>query len=1175
MPSWIVPSDAHQTLDSGHTTDHNHIADDLTLVNTAVPAVSGGLPGVTAATRYVGGTASGAPQTGTFQAGDFFPDQAGGFWLFDGSSVPGAWKPLTPAGVAPSSMLVPMYIYPSPLTSWTTVNGYAPTVKYVVANASSGPGTTVDANYATAIANAQAAGVTVLGYVDTDYGAVSAATVEANIGLWQSLYGVTSVFFDRAATSSGEESYYATVCGYVTGKKVLNHGTIPAQGYAALADVLIVFENAFSSWSSFSPPSWFGQYPPSKFACFVYDAVGAGVMASVVTQAQQYGIGNIYVTDEDDDDFDALPTYLAAEVAQLKVPLSGYAAKGATLLMVLPTGDTAGADDVSAVNALIAAASTAGGGTVKGAPGSTFYFNAPFVLRSNVKLDMAGCEMNEVAGANCNMLSNAAVTAAFTGTGSMTSGGNTLTTSLATSDAVAGQSVYVAGGANGGANVLCGLVGTVNSGAGTLTIVDFYGNAVNAAANVSSGAVSLYSRDKNIAVTGGTWNRGNNGFNSSGSPLNCTTNLKRIDGLDVGDITFTCTSDSTHRGYNIHYGDCTNFSFRNITISAPTAVYNTDGINGHGPLAFGKIANIFGTCGDDLVSLQCLDSGLTEDSTGDISDVEVNGLYPDGNQSSALSIITLSTSCHMRRVTGKGIRGSSQFLAVQIGPLSPGAGTSWVDDILIEDVTNTAGGGLVSVYATYASGHIKLRDLGWTGNASTANGDTMVAVQSGTTLGSLTIDGQAIETATAETVGIQVYGTVGALTVRDLKQANSSIVTASAGMIIINGGTVDVLSIEGAHLLMSTSSAPVVYVDGTAGAIHFQDVYLSGSGALLLATQEGNPAAQVLLANVTLNGAGYLIDAESALNVTYANLNLQSLHVGNVIWLGNSTSVVSVHGRGLINPGNTTMFGYGSGAPAPQLVDDTHPLETPVTQPAALYFNGSSSYATAADASSLDITGSVSLEAWINPLPSQEDFWTPAGKSGQYWLEGSSSGAPTIAFNIQSGGINRSSGAGTLIPGRMNHVVGTFNASNGEVFLFVNGSFSNGGTYAVTTVDTGTDPFYLGNRQTFSRFFGGQMTDVRLWSGALSSVDATDHYLNPGDLGNNSSSVLAARWKLDEGTGTTLNDGSGNGNTGTLSSGTWIPPYTPYATQPVLATGASHTVDDVITVLQNLGLVVQ
>ena len=233
--------------------------------------------------------------------------------------------------IAPSSMLIPMYIYPSPLTAWNTVNTYASTVKYIVANASSGPGTTVDSNYATAIANAQAAGITVLGYVNTGDGGVSTGTVQTQIGYWKSLYNVTSIFFDNAATSSGELSYYTTVCGYVSGTKVLNHGAIPNQGYAALGDILVVFESPYSSWASFSPASWFSQYSPSKFAVFIYDVIGPGAMFQTVTQAQQYNIGNIHVSDEADDNFSALPTYLAAEVSQLAVPMTGYlpAAKGA------------------------------------------------------------------------------------------------------------------------------------------------------------------------------------------------------------------------------------------------------------------------------------------------------------------------------------------------------------------------------------------------------------------------------------------------------------------------------------------------------------------------------------------------------------------------------------------------------------------------------------------------------------------------------------------------------------------------------------------------------------------------------------------------------------------------------------------------------------------------------
>jgi hypothetical protein len=91
MPSWILPSDSHAPGDTGHTTDHNHIVDDLTLINDAVPVVSGGLTGATGATRYVGATASGAPASGTFAVGDFAVDQTGKTWVCTTAGSPGTW----------------------------------------------------------------------------------------------------------------------------------------------------------------------------------------------------------------------------------------------------------------------------------------------------------------------------------------------------------------------------------------------------------------------------------------------------------------------------------------------------------------------------------------------------------------------------------------------------------------------------------------------------------------------------------------------------------------------------------------------------------------------------------------------------------------------------------------------------------------------------------------------------------------------------------------------------------------------------------------------------------------------------------------------------------------------------------------------------------------------------
>ncbi|HWZ65821.1 MAG TPA: hypothetical protein VNX65_03410 [Patescibacteria group bacterium] len=51
-----------------------------------------GLTGATAASRYVGGTSSGSPTTGTFLAGDVVVDQTGTLWICTAAGTPGSWK---------------------------------------------------------------------------------------------------------------------------------------------------------------------------------------------------------------------------------------------------------------------------------------------------------------------------------------------------------------------------------------------------------------------------------------------------------------------------------------------------------------------------------------------------------------------------------------------------------------------------------------------------------------------------------------------------------------------------------------------------------------------------------------------------------------------------------------------------------------------------------------------------------------------------------------------------------------------------------------------------------------------------------------------------------------------------------------------------------------------------
>ncbi len=224
-----------------------------------------------------------------------------------------------PAGTG-QSLLVPAYQYPT-VGLWPTLEGSTPWFKpsYVIANASNGPGTSVDSNYATAISNVKNAGWTVMGYVDLNYGANTLSTVEANIDLWFSLYGVLNIFFDCGPSSSIYVSYSQSLTNYVrtthgAGKSILNMGTTPALRYLTptVCDGIVVFEGLYATYQA-SPPANYSGYG-INIGHIVYNVPAANA-TSVMQTAVALGANWVYVTDEADNNYTALPSYWASEDA--------------------------------------------------------------------------------------------------------------------------------------------------------------------------------------------------------------------------------------------------------------------------------------------------------------------------------------------------------------------------------------------------------------------------------------------------------------------------------------------------------------------------------------------------------------------------------------------------------------------------------------------------------------------------------------------------------------------------------------------------------------------------------------------------------------------------------------------------------------------------------------------
>lgn len=162
------------------------------------------------------------------------------------------WIPslATPAhATAPIAYLIPLYSYPTS-SNWAQLITDAaanPTVQiYAIANVASGPGGSSNPDYVTGISNLQAAGIKVLGYVDSNYGSIAISTVETNMDHWRTWYSVNGIFVDEMNNIAGGESYYSALLSYghahSQNPMIGNPGTSIGASYIGTMDVIISYE---------------------------------------------------------------------------------------------------------------------------------------------------------------------------------------------------------------------------------------------------------------------------------------------------------------------------------------------------------------------------------------------------------------------------------------------------------------------------------------------------------------------------------------------------------------------------------------------------------------------------------------------------------------------------------------------------------------------------------------------------------------------------------------------------------------------------------------------------------------------------------------------------------------------------------------------------------------------
>jgi len=214
----------------------------------------------------------------------------------------------------------PSYWYPA-TSPWSGLVAGAPKVAFAIINPDSGPSSSISTQYLEQTKTCQGNGIKVLGYVHTSYGTRSIAVVQAEIDLYYSWYAVDGIFLDEASTDCSLLSYYSKVHQAIhnqscTSLVVLNPGTDTNACYTTVSDILCTFENTYSVYEEYNPPSWVFNYPASRFWHIVFSTPTASQMQSAVQLSSTRNVGFLYITDgQGSNPYEGLPSYWTSEIS--------------------------------------------------------------------------------------------------------------------------------------------------------------------------------------------------------------------------------------------------------------------------------------------------------------------------------------------------------------------------------------------------------------------------------------------------------------------------------------------------------------------------------------------------------------------------------------------------------------------------------------------------------------------------------------------------------------------------------------------------------------------------------------------------------------------------------------------------------------------------------------------
>jgi len=203
----------------------------------------------------------------------------------------------------------------------------------------------------------------------------------------------------------------------------------------------------------------------------------------------------------------------------------------------------------------------------------------------------------------------------------------------------------------------------------------------------------------------------------------------------------------------------------------------------------------------------------------------------------------------------------------------------------------------------------------------------------------------------------------------------------------------------------------------------------------------------------------------------------------------------------------------------------------------ACSFSGTStSYVSVANSSSVNITGSFTLEAWISPVNST----SPAAQIISEKRTGLSSTGFTLFLSngkvsLRTNSVVRLIGKTIVQNNVWTHIAGTYNSSSNLFTIFINGNLDTSSTVSNAAPVTNSDSLKIGRGNDLNPY-KGLIDEFRLWNRALTGAEIFKNRRTSLGAGTGvySNLVLSITFQDNESAGTdfSLIDWSNNGNNG-------------------------------------------